>query len=96
MTALHRWRTQLMEFLFFPETDTWLTILRLGLGLQVTLYSLSLRNDWSYLLAETSGLVNRNLAEGLLSVESRFVPRLRLIFEPVKLKGAQENAPKRE
>jgi hypothetical protein len=40
-------------------------------------YSLSLRNDWDYLLSGTaSGLVTRNLAEELLSLESYFVPRL--------------------
>jgi hypothetical protein len=53
-----------------------LTVLRLGLGLQVTLYSLSLRNDWNHLLAGAGGLINRNLAEALLSLESPFVPRL--------------------
>ena len=31
----------------------WLAILRVGLGLEVTLYSLSLRNDWTYLLSGT-------------------------------------------
>ena len=67
---------RLLEFLFPAESDSWLTILRMGLGLQVTFYSLSLRNDWNYLLAGTSGLINRNLAEALLSVESHFVPRL--------------------
>jgi hypothetical protein len=36
-----------------------------------------LRNDWNYLLSGTaSGLVTRNLAEALLSLESHFVPRL--------------------
>ena len=69
-------RKRLLEFLFPAESDAWLTILRVGLGLQVTFYSLSLRNDWNYLLAGTSGLINRNLAEALLSVESPFVPRL--------------------
>jgi hypothetical protein len=40
-------------------------------------YSWSLRNDWNYLFSGTgSGLINRNLAEGLLSLESHFVPRL--------------------
>jgi hypothetical protein len=54
-----------------------LAVLRLGLGLQVTLYSLSLRNDWNYLLAGTGqGLISRDLAEALLSVESHFIPRL--------------------
>ena len=55
----------------------WLSILRFGLGLQVTFYSSSLRNDWNYLLSGTgTGLINRDLAEALLSVESHFVPRL--------------------
>jgi hypothetical protein len=70
-------RERLLEFLFPAETDNWLAVLRVGLGFQVVLYSLSLRNDWNYLLSgTTSGLVTRNLAEALLSLESRFVPRL--------------------
>ena len=70
-------KKRLFEFLFPAETDNWLAVLRLGLGLQVTLYSLSLRNDWNYLLAGTGeGLISRDLAEALLSVESHFVPRL--------------------
>ncbi len=68
---------RLFEFLFPAESDNWLGVLRLGLGLQVTLYSLSLRNDWNYLLAGTGqGLISRDLAEALLSVESHFIPRL--------------------
>jgi hypothetical protein len=70
------YKERVVAFLFPIGTDTWLTILRVGLGLQVTLYALSLRNDWNYLLAGRGGLVNRNLAEGLLSLESHFVPRL--------------------
>src|SRR5438445_1470641 len=70
-------RKRLSEFLFPAETDNWLAALRLGLGLQITLYSLSLRNDWNYLLSGTNnGLINRNLVEALLSVESHLVPRL--------------------
>ena len=70
-------RRRLSEFLFPAETDNWLAALRLGLGLQITLYSLSLRNDWNYLFSGTNnGLINRNLAEALLSVESHVVPRL--------------------
>jgi hypothetical protein len=76
MMLLRRFWKKLTGFLFPEEADTWLTMSRLGLGLQVTSYSLSLRNDWNYLLASTSGLVNRNLTEALLSVESHFVPRL--------------------
>jgi Vitamin K-dependent gamma-carboxylase len=69
-------RKRLLQFLFPAESDAWLAILRVGLGVQITFYSLSLRKDWNYLLAGMSGLINRNLAEALLSVESHFVPRL--------------------
>jgi hypothetical protein len=65
-------RTRLLEFLFPPGADSWLVILRVGLGLQVALYSLSLRNDWTYLLSGTF----RRVAEALLSLESQFIPRL--------------------
>ena len=65
-------RTRLLKFLFPPETDTWLGILRIGFGFQLTLYSLSLRYDWSYLLSGTT----RKLAEALLSLDSHFIPRL--------------------
>src|SRR5438034_6291013 len=68
-------RERVFEFLFPAESDNWLAILRLGLGLQVTFYSVSLRNDWNYLLSGTAGLINRNLTEALLSVESHFAPR---------------------
>jgi len=63
---------RLIEFLFRPATDRWLILLRVGFGLQITLYSLSLRSDWNYLL---SGTVRR-IAEALLSLQSHFVPRL--------------------
>ena len=70
-------KERLLGFLFPAETDNWLSILRVGLGFQVTAYSLSLRNDWNDLLAGAgSGLVDRNLTEALLSVESHLVPRL--------------------
>src|SRR6266480_1580489 len=70
-------KERLSEFLFPTESDAWLSLLRVGLGFQVTLYCLSLRNDWNYLLAGAdSGLINRDLTEALLSIESRFAPRL--------------------
>ncbi len=64
--------TRLIKFLFPPETDAWLGILRIGFGFQITLYALSLRYDWNYLLSGTT----RKVAEALLSLESHFVPRL--------------------
>ena len=49
--TLRRWWTQLQAFLFAAETDKWLAALRIGLGLQVTVYALFLRSDWHYLFA---------------------------------------------
>jgi hypothetical protein len=69
---MEMFRTRLLEFLFPPGTGSWLAILRVGLGLEVALYSFSLRNDWAYLLSGTL----RRVAEALLSLESHFIPRL--------------------
>jgi hypothetical protein len=69
-------KERLVAFLFQTGTDTWLMVLRVGLGLAVIVYALSLRSDWNYLLAGTTGLVNRNLAEAILSLDTRLTPRL--------------------
>ena len=56
--------------------------MRFGLGLQAVFYALSLWEDWSYLFAATGGgLITRNLGEGLLSLDSPFVPRLGWLVE---------------
>lgn len=73
--------------MFSPSTDTWLAVLRVGLGLQVTLYSLSLRNDWTYLVSGTA----RKVAEALLSLESHFVPRLGWFVTLAAQVGVDEN-----
>jgi hypothetical protein len=65
-------RERLLGFLFPAGTDNWLAVLRIGLGFQVTFYSLSLRNDWNYLLSGTA----RQLAEAMLSLEGYSIPRL--------------------
>ena len=69
---MERFSKRLLEFLFPAETDHWLAILRIGFGVEVVLYSLSLRNDWTHLFSEPV----RGLAEALLSLESHFIPRL--------------------
>lgn len=74
---MRRWRQQILEFFFPTETDQWLSILRVGLGVQIILYCLSLRSDWTYLLAPTgSGLISPDLAEGVLKAESIVIPRI--------------------
>jgi len=66
----------LVGFLFPPETDTWLAVLRIGLGLQVIVYALFLRSDWHYLFARSGkGLVGRELDEAIASFDSPLIPR---------------------
>lgn len=53
------------------------------------MYSLSLRSDWNELLGG-AGISSRDLAEALLSVESRFVPTLGWFVELGKHLGLRE------
>jgi len=77
MTRLRRWWKRLIEFLFPSESDKWLAVLRIGLGLQVTVYTLFLKSDWHYLFAGTGkGLVSRELGEAIVSFDSPFIPKL--------------------
>src|SRR5947207_723437 len=77
MTQLRAWGNGLMGFLFPPETDKWLAVLRIGLGLQVTVYALFLKSDWHYLFAGTGkGLVSRELGEAIISFDSPLIPKL--------------------
>ena len=66
-----------LSFLFPSESDTWLTVFRIGLGLQITLYALFLRSDWHYLFASSGkGLVGREIGEAITSFDSRLIPKL--------------------
>src|SRR5205809_8095373 len=68
---------RVMEFLFPPETDAWLAVFRVGLGLQVVVYALFLRSDWHYLFATTgTGLVCRELGQEFASFVSPLIPKL--------------------
>ena len=68
---------RLRNFLLKPQSSIWLTILRVGLGLQVLCYGLSLRGDWLELLGrENQGLIRRDLTEAILSARSPFIPRV--------------------
>jgi Vitamin K-dependent gamma-carboxylase len=77
MTRLRALGNDLIGFLFPLETDKWLTVFRIGLGLQVTVYALFLKSDWHYLFAGTGkGLVSRELGEAIISFDSPFIPKL--------------------
>jgi len=72
----------LRRFLFTPQSTTWLAVLRIGLGLQVLFYAISLRGDWVGLLArEDQGLIRRDLMEAVLSSESPLIPRIGWIVD---------------
>jgi hypothetical protein len=74
---LRKLRSKLQLFLFPPDTDHWLTLLRIGLAIQILLYCLTLRNDWIQLFSgEGRGLISRDLAEAILSAETVFTPTL--------------------
>jgi hypothetical protein len=87
-----QWKERLRVFLFPPETDRWLGLLRIGLGLQVLFYALSLRSDWNYLFAEPGGgLIGRALPEALLSTESPLIPRLGWLVMLIARTGFSES-----
>src|SRR5206468_5955372 len=77
MPPLQRWGKQLTVLLFPTETDTWITVLRIGLGVQVVVYSLFLKGDWHYLFSSTGkGLVSRQLGEAITAFDSPLIPKL--------------------
>ena len=52
-------------------------MLRIGLGVQIIVYTLALWRDWTYLLAgDDAGLIRGDLTEAFLSLQSPFIPRL--------------------
>src|SRR5438876_184009 len=77
MPLIQMIRERLMAFLFPAESDRWLSILRVGLSIQVIAYAWSARADWVELFAKSGrGFGNRELTEVILSVQSPFAPRL--------------------
>ena len=67
----------LLEFLFPADAGYWVSILRIGLGIQIVFYAISLKDDWNVLFAGPgNGLVGRGLSEALLARQSPFMPQL--------------------
>jgi uncharacterized membrane protein YphA (DoxX/SURF4 family) len=68
---------RLTSFLFLSESDWWLSALRIGLGLQVFIYTWSSRADWLELFSKNGqAFINRELTEKVLSVQSPLSPCL--------------------
>jgi hypothetical protein len=77
LSPLQRGWQRFLGFFFPSENDTWLTVFRIGLGLQVTIYALFLRSDWHYLFASSGkGLVGREVGEAITSFDSPLIPKL--------------------
>jgi hypothetical protein len=84
---------RLERFLFFPESDRWVSVLRLGLALQLVSFCLAVRKDWIDLLSLNGrGLINRELMEAALNAESFFIPRLGWMLEMAGRLGLPESA----
>jgi hypothetical protein len=77
LNPLQKFWQRFTSFLFPPETDRWLAVLRIGLGLQVIVYALFLRSDWHDLFASSGkGLVGREVGEAITAFDSPLIPRL--------------------
>jgi hypothetical protein len=82
---------RLERFLFPPDSDTWLRILRIGIALQVTIYCLSLAADWTDLFSlQSAGVIRRDLSEAMLSANSHYIPRLGWLVDFAAYFGASE------
>ncbi|MGB8476036.1 MAG: HTTM domain-containing protein [Candidatus Acidiferrum sp.] len=68
---------QRFGFLFPADTGRWLFILRVGLGLEILFYTLSLRSDWNLIFGGSGhGLLGRDVADAMTVVQSPLIPRL--------------------
>ena len=77
LDRLRHFREKLLEFFFPIDSDRWISILRIGLGLQIVFYCLSLSRDWNRMFAAKSeGWISRDLMETILTVQAPLVPRL--------------------
>ena len=80
------------RFLFAPQSSAWLGVLRIGLGLQVLFYAISLRADWLEILGlGNQSLIRRDLTEAMLSADSPFTPRVGWIVDAGAFLGFGEN-----
>lgn len=65
------------RFAFPRESDHWLALLRIGLGIELALYCLSTRSSWIDVFSSSRGALSpRRISEALISLQSRFIPRV--------------------
>ena len=80
------------RFLFPTDSGRWLSLLRIGLGLQVVLYGLFLGQDWNLVFGGPyHGLLGRDVGDAMTIVQSPFIPRLPWIISLLSRAGLSEN-----
>jgi hypothetical protein len=90
---MQEWRRRVASFFFVEDSDRWLTLLRIGLGVEILIYTWSLHHDWVHLFAaDGEGLISRDLAEALLTSEGKFVPRLSWLVSIGAMFGLAEDS----
>src|ERR1043166_6922134 len=85
-------KNKVRGFLLAPQSSIWLAALRIGLGLEIFLYAVSLRGDWLEIFGESHGLIRRDLTEAILSADSPFIPRVGWIVDAGAHIGLSETA----
>ena len=78
-------------FLQRPSTDTWLTLLRVGIGLHVVLSTFALQDSWNLFLSGSgNALITREFGEAMVSAQSRLIPRMQSLLSGGALLGLSE------
>ena len=86
-------RRRISQWFFYPESDQWISILRVGVAIQLIGLLISVRADWSQLLSSGGhAFVSRDLNEALLSLESQLIPRIGWLVDAAKRVGIGEQA----
>src|SRR2546430_9117212 len=68
---------KVLQFIITEDNGLWVTALRIGLGIQIVLYVVSLKDDWNFLFGgPASGFIDREFSEALLARTSPLVPQL--------------------
>ncbi|MEO7724543.1 MAG: HTTM domain-containing protein [Chthoniobacterales bacterium] len=79
------------RFFTAKTSDRWISILRIGLGVQIILFAWSMRRDWPMLFQSgENGTFLRAVTEAMLSSQTDFTPRLGWLIQFGEYGGLQE------
>jgi hypothetical protein len=73
---------RLCSFIFPRESDEWIALFRIGLGIELALYCLSARPGWIDVFSGGHGaLSSRRISEALIAIESPLIPRVNRLLQ---------------